>query len=47
MDELKQKIRKWMTIEGISPSNYKSYLYELLDNEIITEEECHELKKAS
>lgn len=56
MNELKQKkfynkletlIKKWMSIEGVSPSNYKSYLFELLENEIITEEEYHELRKAS
>lgn len=46
MNDLKQTIKKWMSIEGVPSSEYKSYLYELLDNEIITEEEYHELKNS-
>lgn len=43
--QLKNKIQSWIEIENIKPSEKQNYLFDLLDNDIITLEEYKTLKE--
>lgn len=43
--QLKEKVERWIKMENIKPSEKQNYLFDLLDNDIIDNEEYKYLKE--